>query len=101
MFKQVTIIGFGLIGSSVARAIIEYKQAESIVCVDLDPEVCNQVLAMGLADDATTDPSLGVEGSDLVILCCPVGAIAGIARLISGHVQKDCIVSDVGSVKGV
>ena len=100
MFKQVTIIGFGLIGSSVARAIIEHKQAETIVCVDSNPEICNQVLAMGLADDATTDPSLGVEGSDLVILCCPVGSVGDIAKLISGHLQKDCIISDVGSVKG-
>ena len=100
MFKQVTIIGFGLIGSSVARAIIEHKQAETIVCVDKDKEVCNKALAMGLADDATTDPSLGVEGSDLVILCCPVGAMEHVGSRIAGHLQKDCIVSDVGSVKG-
>ncbi len=99
MFKQVTIIGFGLIGSSIARAIIERKQAETIVCVDQSKDVCQQVLAMGLADDATTDPSLGVEGSDLVILCCPVGAMDEVGGLISGHLQKDCIVSDVGSVK--
>lgn len=99
MFKQITIIGFGLIGSSVARAIIEHKCAEAIVCVDQDQEVCNKVLAMGLADDATTDPSLGVEGSDLVILCCPVGAMDHVGSRIAGHLQKDCIVSDVGSVK--
>jgi len=99
MFKQITIIGFGLIGSSVARAVIEHKCADTIVCVDQDQEVCNKVLAMGLADDATTDPSLGVEGSDLVILCCPVGAMDHVGSRIAGHLQKDCIVSDVGSVK--
>ena len=100
MFKQVTIIGFGLIGSSIARAIIEHKQAETIVCVDSDQEVCNQALALGVADDATTDPSLGVGGSDLVILCCPVGAMAQVTSDIADHLQKDAIVSDVGSVKG-
>lgn len=100
MFKQVTIIGFGLIGSSIARAIIEYRQAESIVCVDKDQEVCNKVLAMGLADDATTDPSLGVQGSDLVILCCPVGAMEHVGSRIAGNLQTGCIVTDVGSVKG-
>ncbi len=100
MFKQITIIGFGLIGSSVARAVIEHKQAESIVCVDTDEEICNKVLAMGLADDATTDPSLGVAGSDLVILCCPVGAMEHVASRIAGHLENGCIVSDVGSVKG-
>jgi cyclohexadieny/prephenate dehydrogenase len=100
MFKQVTIIGFGLIGSSIARAIIEHKQADTIVCVDSEQEVCNKSLAFGIADDATIDPSLGVEGSDLVILACPVGAIADIGARISGHLQKDAIVSDASSVKG-
>lgn len=100
MFKQVTIIGFGLIGSSIARAIIEYNCAEAIVCVDKDEDVCHKVLAMGLADDATTDPSLGVAGSDLVILCCPVGAMENVGSRIAGHMERDAILSDVGSVKG-
>lgn len=100
MFKQVTIIGFGLIGSSVARAIIEHNQAEAIVCVDKEQEVCNKALAMGLADDATTDLALGVQGSDLIIICAPVGAMEFIASRISGHLEKDAIISDVGSVKG-
>lgn len=99
MFKQITIIGFGLIGSSLARAIIEKKLADSIVCVDQDQEVCNKVLALGLADDATTDPVLGVAGSDLVILCVPVGAIGDVISQISHSLDAGCIVSDVGSVK--
>ena len=99
MFKQITIIGFGLIGSSLARAIIEKKLAETIVCVDKDQEVCNKVLAMGLADDATTDPALGVEGSELVVLCTPVGAMQKVAQQMGRSLQKGAIVSDVGSVK--
>lgn len=100
MFKQVTIIGFGLIGSSIARALMDHHQTENIVCVDIDEDVCQKVLAMGLADDATTDLSLGVQGSDLVILCCPVGAMEQVGSRISGHLETGCIVSDVGSVKG-
>lgn len=99
MFKQITIIGFGLIGSSLARAIIEKKIANSIVCVDRDEDVCSRVLAMGLADDATTDPALGVAGSDLVILCCPVGAMADVGRQIARHLDESAIITDVGSVK--
>lgn len=99
MFNQITIIGFGLIGSSLARAIIEKKLSNTIVCVDQDQEVCNRVLALGLADDATTDPSMGVENSDLVILCCPVGAMGDVARRMSRNLKAGCIVSDVGSVK--
>lgn len=99
MFKQITIIGFGLIGSSLARCIIEKNMAESIVCVDRDQEVCNTVLAMGLADDATTDPVLGVAGSDLVVLCVPVGKMAEVATKMEGALEQGCIVTDVGSVK--
>lgn len=99
MFKQVTIIGFGLIGSSLARAIIEKKLADSIVCVDQDQEVCDKVLSMGLADDATTDPALGVPGSDLVILCVPVGMMGEVGEAIAEHLEEGCIVTDVGSVK--
>ena len=99
MFKQITIVGFGLIGSSIARGIIEKKLAESIFCVDQNQEVCNTVLSMGLADDATTDPALGVVGSDLVILCCPVGAMGEVASQMRSHLEEGCIISDVGSVK--
>lgn len=100
MFKQITIIGFGLIGSSMARAIIEKNLSDSIICVDQSKDTCNKVLSLGLADDATTDPALGVPGSDLVILCVPVGAIADIADQIADHLDQGAIVSDVGSVKG-
>jgi cyclohexadieny/prephenate dehydrogenase len=99
MFKQITIIGFGLIGSSLARGIIEKKLAESIICVDQSKEVCDKVLALGLADDATTDPALGVPGSDLIIFCVPVGAMAEIADQISDKIEEGAIVTDVGSVK--
>ncbi len=99
MFKQITIIGFGLIGSSLARAIIEKKLADTIVCVDNDQEVCNKVLAMGLADDATTDPALGVPGSDLVVLCVPVGKMGEVADKMVSALEEGCIVTDVGSVK--
>lgn len=99
MFTQVTIIGFGLIGSSLARVIIEKKLAQSIVCVDQSKDVCEKVLALGLADDATTDPALGVVGSDLVILSAPVGVMGEIGDLIADSLEEGCIVTDVGSVK--
>jgi cyclohexadieny/prephenate dehydrogenase len=99
MFKQVTFIGFGLIGSSLARAMIEKNLTEQIVCVDQSQDVCDRVLAMGLADEATTDPALGVQGSDLVILCTPVGVMGQVASQFTGHLEDGCIITDVGSVK--
>lgn len=100
MFKQVTIIGFGLIGSSIARAIRQNSFTTRIVCADMSRAVCDTVLHLGIADDVTTDLAKGVKNSDLVILSVPVGAMAAVAEKIAPHLSAGCIVSDTGSVKG-
>ncbi|MCB9988936.1 MAG: prephenate/arogenate dehydrogenase family protein [Rhodospirillales bacterium] len=99
MFKQVTIIGFGLIGSSLARAIRMHNLAQRIVCLDNVQAVCDRVIELGLADEATTNPVTGVRGSDLVILAVPVGACEAVASNIAASLEEGCIVTDVGSVK--
>lgn len=99
MFKQVTIIGFGLIGSSIARAIRKSGIADRIVCGDQSREVCETVKSLGLADEVSTDLGKSVRGSDLVILAIPVGAMAAVAEKIAPGLQPECIVTDTGSVK--
>lgn len=99
MFKQITIIGFGLIGSSLARGIKNNNLAEKLICADTSREVCETALRLGIADDVTTDLAKGVKNSDLVILCVPVGAMAAIADKIAPHLAAGCIVTDTGSVK--
>lgn len=99
MFKQITIIGFGLIGSSIARAVKKHGLAEKIICGDVSQEVCNKVLELKLADVAITDLAVSVKGSDLVILCVPVGTMGEVAKIISDNLKDGAILSDVGSVK--
>lgn len=99
MFKQITIIGFGLIGSSLARAIRKQNLAPRIICADQSRDVCDTVKRLGLADEIFTDLGKSVKGSDLVILCVPVGAMESCAEKIAPGLEKDCIVTDVGSVK--
>lgn len=99
MFKQITIIGFGLIGSSIARGIRQNNLAQRIVCADLSRDVCEKVKALGLADEITTDITKGVRNSDLVIISAPVGAMAAIGEKIAPNLMADCIVTDTGSVK--
>ena len=99
MFKQVTIIGFGLIGSSIARAMKHHGQAQTIVCGDQSREVCETVQRLGLADKVTTDLGASVKGSDLVILAVPAGAMGAVATKIAPHLQKGAILTDTGSVK--
>ncbi len=99
MFKQITIIGFGLIGSSIARAIKQHNLATKLVCADQSREVCEKVKELGLADEIFTDLSKSVKGSDLVILCVPVGAMESVGKKIAVGLEQGCIVTDVGSVK--
>jgi len=99
MFKQITIVGFGLIGSSIARGVIKSGLANRIVCADQSREVCDKVKELNLATETFSDVSKSVKGSDLVILCVPVGAMAAVADKISAHLEPGCIVTDVGSVK--
>jgi len=98
-FDRIAIIGFGLIGSSLARAIRKAGIAGEIVAIDRDEAVRARVAELGLADRVVAGPE-GVEGADFVILCVPVRANAGVAQAIAPHLAPGAIVSDVGSVKG-
>lgn len=99
MFNKICIIGLGLIGSSLARNIKAHGLATHLVCMDLNPKVCEKALQLGLVDQATTSFSVGVEDADLVILCSPVGSMAVVASAIADYLKPGAIVTDVGSVK--
>ncbi len=99
MFNRICIIGYGLIGSSIARVIRRDRLAETLVCVDGSEAVCRRVLDLGIADKATTDPAEGVVDCDLVILAVPVGAYESVARAIAPALAQGAVVTDVGSVK--
>ncbi|MBP7337506.1 prephenate/arogenate dehydrogenase family protein [Niveispirillum sp.] len=99
LFNKVAIVGFGLIGSSIARCVAEYPGlAGGVVCVDRSQAVCDRVLELGLAVEAGTDPAL-VSQCDLVVLATPIGAFADLGAVIGPHLTEGTILTDVGSVK--
>lgn len=100
MFGRITIIGMGLIGSSIARGITKHRLAETLVAADVDAGVCQKVAELRLADFVTQDMAEGVKDADLIILCVPVGAMETVAKTIAPHIKPGAIISDVGSVKG-
>lgn len=99
-FQRLTIIGLGLIGSSIARAVRKAGLAQHIVALDRDKAVRERVAELGIADEITADIGQAVKGADLVILCVPVMANGALAAAMSPHLAPGAIVSDVGSVKG-
>lgn len=101
VFERVVLIGLGLIGSSLARALRVHNIARRIVAVDTSLDVCQAVDRLHLADETQSDAALAVRGADLVVLCVPLGAYEAIAQQIGPHLAPGAIVSDVGSVKEV
>lgn len=97
--QHVALIGLGLIGSSIARAVREFLPDVRLSAFDLDEGVRQRALELGLADLVAARPDEAVAGADLVILCVPVGSMKAAARSIAEDLLPDALVSDVGSSK--
>jgi cyclohexadieny/prephenate dehydrogenase len=100
MFKKLALVGIGLIGSSIALAARAHGLAETIAISTRRAETLAEAEALGLGDLYTLEAAEAVRGADLVILCTPVGAYAGVIRQIREALAPGAILSDVGSVKG-
>jgi cyclohexadieny/prephenate dehydrogenase len=98
MFKHVTLIGLGLIGSSLAHAVKRRNLAERITGYDVSESVRKRAAEIELAAIAS-DPAEAVADADLVILCSPVGSYKELAAAIAPCLKQGAILSDVGSVK--
>ena len=98
-FARVTIIGLGLIGSSLARAIRADMPTVRVTGHDADPAVREIARRIDLCDDITDTAGASVTDADLVILCVPVRAMAAAAAEIASDLPPEAIVSDVGSCK--
>ena len=100
IFDELAIIGVGLIGSSVARAVRRRRAARRIVVADRSAETLERARALGLAEEATDDLKRAVGRADCVMICAPLGAYGAIGRLVGPALKPGAIVTDVGSVKG-
>jgi len=97
--RTLAIIGIGLIGSSIARAVREALPEVRLTGYDRDDGVRQRAAELGLADIVATTATEAVADADLVILCVPVGEISATAEEIAGALKPGAIVSDVGSSK--
>ena len=100
LYNRLTLIGVGLIGSSIARAARAQGVAREIVATARSAATRRRVAELGIADRVADSNAAAVTGADLVIVCVPVGACGEVAREIGPHLLRDATVSDVGSVKG-
>ncbi|MCC6206707.1 MAG: prephenate dehydrogenase/arogenate dehydrogenase family protein [Gammaproteobacteria bacterium] len=98
--QRLTIIGVGLIGGSLARALRrEYPALEIIGCGRHLPNL-ERARELGVIDRYETDPARSVRGADMVVVAAPVGATGPIFAAIAGHLADGAVITDVGSTKG-
>lgn len=99
LFDRIAIIGFGLIGSSLARAVRREKLARVIVACDANAAARAAIKKLRLADRVVSSPGDAVAKADLVVLAVPQSANATVGKAIGPHLARGTIVTDVGSVK--
>jgi cyclohexadieny/prephenate dehydrogenase len=99
MFNKVTIIGLGLIGSSIARAIKKNNLCKILVAHDKSKIVLKKTLKLKITNYIEPNLKKSVKNSDLVIICTPLGTYKNIVSVIKNYLKKTCILTDVGSAK--
>jgi prephenate dehydrogenase len=97
-FRQVTIIGTGLIGGSLGLALRKRHLAGRIVGCDRAP-VLERAMECGAIESGSTHPSDAVRGSDLVVLATPVIPILDLIDRLGPALPPKTLVTDVGSTK--
>ena len=100
VFERLTVIGCGLIGSSVVRAARESKAAGHVTVTDASQTVLDRVVELAIADTVEADLGKAVSEADLVIFATPVLAVADVMAVVAPHLKPGATISDVGSVKG-
>ena len=96
--RQITIIGVGLIGGSFALAVKQRGLAARVVGCDRAP-VLARARQRGGIDAAVEHPEAAVQGSELVLLATPVGAILEMIERVGPLLPPGSVLADVGSTK--
>ena len=99
MIKRLAIIGVGLIGGSLARAVKRAGLCGEIVGSGRDVAQLRKAVELGVIDRYDIDIASAVRDADMVVIAVPLGAMEQVLRALVGHIRTDAIVTDVGSAK--
>jgi len=95
--SQITIVGLGLMGGSLAGALRSH--CRSVVGVARRSETVERALERDLIDRGTTDLAQGLDGADVVVLATPVRVILSQLAEIGPLLPPGCLLMDLGSTK--
>jgi len=98
-FREICIVGLGLIGGSFALNLKLKGFQGKVTAVDINPEAIEKGLELELIDSGSIKYSIA-ENADLIVLATPVGAYEEVLHRLKPYISSKTIVSDLGSVKG-
>ena len=98
MFNKISIIGCGLIGSSILRAVEEKKLATKISAYDKSSKVIDY-LKKNFSVEICSNISDVVKDSDLVVIASPLSSYKEILLSIHTSLKENVILTDTGSAK--
>ena len=98
-FKQLGLIGCGLMGASFALALQKHKLVERVVAYSPSERTRERAMQLGVIQHAVDSAALAAQGSDLVLLAVPVSRSAECFEAIAAVLSPDCLLMDVGSTK--
>jgi prephenate dehydrogenase len=99
MSTQVTIVGTGLIGGSLAKAIRKSGFADVVVGYDRNEDELKQAKKLGVIDRFSVDVVEAIKGSEIIVLAVPVLVTGQVLDEIKDALGSDSVVTDVGSSK--
>ena len=100
LIPRLCVIGVGLIGGSLARALREAGEVGEVVGSGRGEENLRAALRLGVVDRYELDPARAVVDADVVVIAVPLGAIEPVLRAIAPYLKPTTVVTDVGSAKG-
>jgi len=100
MIERLCIIGVGLIGGSLARALRAAGACGEIVGAGRNPDKLQQAVELGVIDHFETDIAKAVEGASVVFVSVPVGVMGAVFSALKESLPENTVLTDGGSVKG-
>jgi prephenate dehydrogenase len=100
LIDRLAIIGIGLIGGSLARALKRAGEVGTVIGCARRRESLDRALSLGVIDEAQMDAAVAARGADVVVLAVPLPANRALFTALSTVLGPETVVTDVGSVKG-
>ena len=99
MIGRLCIVGVGLIGGSLARALRRAGTVGEVVGTSRREAHLRRAEALGVIDRFDLDPGRAAAGADMVVVCTPMGAMEDVFRALRPALAADAVLTDAGSVK--